>query len=323
MQYNWLIGTGIQVSELCLGTSPFGGETSKEEARRIVDMALEAGINYVDTADMYRDTMSETTVGEALKGRRNNVILATKLYYHIPGFGLNDQGLSRYHILSGLEGSLKRLQTDHIDLLYMHQPDYHTPIDETLEAMTSLVRAGKVRYFGASNHAAWQFGDLIFEAARRGLIAPAFTQVGYNLLARGLEQEFVPFAQKHGIGIIVYQALAAGLLTGKHSRTGPAAGSRLDFDKQHHARYWNDRNLDTVDKYALLAKESGLTLSELALKWCTSRPFVCSTLVGIRTPEQLAQNLKAADGNPLPCDVLRRCEEIYQQHVGLQFNYCR
>ena len=322
MQYNILRGTGLRVSELCIGTEPFGAEASVEDARKVVDMAVESGVNFIDTADLYRDNVSEKTVGEVLKGRRDKFVLATKLGI-FEGPGINDRGLSRYHIIKGVEDALKRLQTDYIDLLYMHQPDYVTPMEETLEAMTAMVRSEKVRYFGVSNHAAWQMADMIAESEKRCLIAPTFAQVGYNMLARGLEQEFVPFANKHNVGIIVYQPLAAGLLTGKHSRSGPVAGSRLDFDKQHHDRYWNDANFDAVDKYKEVAADFGLTPAELALKWCISRPFISSTLVGIRSPEQMAKNLKAADDVPLPQEAIARCEEIYRELIGDHFAYNR
>ncbi len=322
MDYHVLRGTGLYVSSLCIGTEPFGAEAPLEESARVVDMAVEAGVNFIDTADLYRKTRSEAAVGKVLKGRRDRFIVATKLGIY-QGPGINDRGLSRYHIVKGIEDSLRRLQTDWIDLLYMHQPDYVTPVEETLEAMTVLVRSGKVRYFGVSNHAAWQMADMIAESEKRCLIAPCFAQMGYNLLARGLEQEFVPFADKHQVGIIVYQPLAAGLLTGKHSRSGPVAGSRLDFDKQHHDRYWNDANFDAIDKYAQVAADCGFTLTELALKWCLSRPFVSSTLVGVRTPEQMAKNLKAADDRPLPEEAATRCDAIYLELMGSHFVYNR
>lgn len=322
MRYNVLRGTGLWVSDLCIGTEPFGAEAPIEDSRRVVDMALDAGINFIDTADLYRETRSEAAVGEVLKGRRDRFVVATKLGI-FQGSGVNDRGLSRYHIMKGVEDALKRLQTDYIDLLYMHQPDYVTPMEETLEAMTNMVRSGKVRYFGTSNHAAWQVADMMAEAEHRCLIAPSFAQMGYNLLARGLEQEFVPFANKHNVGIIVYQPLAAGLLTGKHSRSGPVAGSRLDFDKQHHDRYWTEANFDAIDKYAQVAADCGLTLTELAMKWCITRPFVSSTLVGVRTPGQMEKNIKAADDRPLSEDAIARCEEIYHELMGDHFAYNR
>lgn len=172
MQYNILRGTGLRVSELCIGTEPFGAEASVEDARKVVDMAVESGVNFIDTADLYRDNVSEKTVGEVLKGRRDKFVLATKLGI-FEGPGINDRGLSRYHIIKGVEDALKRLQTDYIDLLYMHQPDYVTPMEETLEAMTAMVRSGKVRYFGVSNHAAWQMADMIAESEKRFLIIGA------------------------------------------------------------------------------------------------------------------------------------------------------
>lgn len=323
MKHSILRGTGIRVSELCLGTSTFGGQTDIQDAIEIIHCALENGINFIDTADYYNQGNSEIAVGTALKGRRDCAVLATKVFFPTGG-GINQRGLSRLHIISGVEKSLKNLKTDYIDLYYMHAPDYETPFEESLEAMASLVRSGKVRYIGVSNYAAWQICEALWISDKRNYVAPVVTQNGYNLISRSLDSELVPFIENHHIGMVAYQPLAAGMLTGKYT-FGMELGhhTRMGFDKQHHNRYWTRENFVAIEKLTFLAEEAGISLLSLAMKWCASRPFVNSVIIGVSRLEQLQQNLEAIQGDPLSLDILEKCDEIWKLLSGSQFQYNR
>jgi aryl-alcohol dehydrogenase-like predicted oxidoreductase len=303
MEYRQLGRSGLRVSALTMGTMTFGGKgdfanvgnTETDEARRQVDMCLDAGINMIDTADVYSTGRSEEIVGEAIKGRRDDVLLATKVRMPM-GPGPNDAGLSRHHIISGCEASLRRLGTDHIDLYQVHEWDGVTPLEETLEALDSLVTSGKVRYVGASNYAGWQLMKALGTSDRLGLTRFVSQQIYYSLQAREAEYELVPAAIDQGLGILVWSPLAGGLLSGKYRRgvTAPE-GSRQLTDWNEPPVYDEDKLYDTVDVLVEIADAHGVSAARVALAYLLTRPAVTSLVIGARTSEQLADNLAAAD----------------------------
>jgi len=321
MEYAKLTGTGLTVSNLCLGTMMFGAQTSEKDSIEIIRYALDAGINFIDTADQYNAGKSEIATGKGLKGDRDKVILATKVFN--PTGGINDKGLNRRHIIEGVERSLKNLDTDYIDLYYMHAPDYNTPIEESVEAMSNLVRSGKVRYVAVSNYASWQVCDLLWVADKRNYIAPVVTQNVLNLLTRGVEAELVPFIKAHNIGMVVYNPIAAGLLTGKHSRDKVTENTRFSLNTAYYDRYWTHENFDAVEKLTEIAKSGGFSLLELAMKWCVQRDYVDSVITGVSRLEQLEQNIASVQGAKLSDEILAKCDEVWVSLSGRRFKYNR
>ena len=250
MEYTTLGTSGLKVSRVCLGTMTFGGQSDAEESGRIVRAAMDKGVNFIDTANIYpvmKGGVSESIVGESLRGVRDQVVLATKAGGRM-GRGVNDSGLSRAHLVRSVEDSLRRLQTDYIDVFYLHFPDPATPIEETIQTMDMLVRSGKIRYYGLSNYSAWQCCDAVHKAREMGCLAPVVTESVYNLITRGLDDEMVPFLKQSGMGLAVYNPLAGGLLTGKHTRDHAEANSRYDSDRGYRARYWKERNWDAIEE---------------------------------------------------------------------------
>jgi aryl-alcohol dehydrogenase-like predicted oxidoreductase len=303
MDYRQLGRSGLRVSALTLGTMTFGGRgnfanvgsTGVTDARRQVDLCLDAGVNLFDTADVYSDGLSEEILGEVLEGRRDDVLVATKARMAM-GDGPNDAGLSRHHLLRSCEASLRRLRTDHIDLYQVHEWDGQTPIEETLDALDALVRDGKVRYIGCSNYAAWQLMKALGESDRRGLQRFVSQQIHLSLQAREAEYELVPATLDQGLGILVWSPLAGGLLSGKYRRgeQGPQ-GSRQLTTWNEPPVYDEDALYDTVDVLVEIADSHGVSAAQVALAWLLARPGVSSVIVGARTEEQLADNLRAAD----------------------------
>ena len=299
MEYRPLGRTGVKVSPLCLGCMMFGWRTQPEDAYAIIDRALDAGINFLDTANVYARGRSEEATGEALKrnGKRNKVVLATKVHGRM-GDDPNDEGNSRRHIIEQCEASLRRLQTDYIDLYQIHRPQSDIPIDETLRALDDLVRSGKVRYIGTTTYAAWQVVESFWMADRLGLNRFVTEQPPYNLLDRRIERELLPMAQTYGMGIIPWSPLGGGMLTGKYQRGQPMPeGSRFENVAQNPiwSRRMNDRMYDIVEGLEPLAREKGSTMSQLALAWNVQQPGVTSPIIGPRTMEQLEDNLGALD----------------------------
>jgi aryl-alcohol dehydrogenase-like predicted oxidoreductase len=303
MDYRQLGRTGLRVSCLSLGTMTFGGRgvfgkvgaTGAAEARRQVDQCLEAGVNLIDTADMYSDGLSEEIVGEVIRGRRDRILVATKVRMAM-GDGANDAGLSRQHLIEGCEASLRRLGIDHIDLYQVHEWDGQTPVEETLEALDLLVRSGKVRYVGCSNFSGWQLAKSIGIAERRGLPRYASQQIHYSLQARDAEYELVPAGLDLGVGIMVWSPLAGGLLSGKYRRgQDPPAGSRHLTDWGEPPVRDTDQLYDIVDALVEIGEDRGVSAAQVALAWLLGRPGVATIVVGARTGEQLADNLAAAD----------------------------
>ncbi|MGW7489012.1 aldo/keto reductase [Streptomyces sp. NPDC054786] len=315
MKYRYLGTTGVRVSQLCLGTLMFGswGGNSADDSIRIIERAMGAGINYLDTADSYSRGESEEVVGKALaqSGKRDRVVLATKC--HAPmGADPNSRGNSRRWIHQAVENSLRRLGTDWIDIYQMHRPDPHTDIEETLGALTDLVQAGKIRYLGSSTFPAHQIVEAQWVAERRHRERFVSEQPPYSLLAREIEADVLPVCQKYGMGTATWSPLAGGWLTGLYrkgqeiARTRRAGrwGKRYDMSLEA-----NQRKLDAVEQLALLAKDAGITLIDLALAFVTEHPGVTSAIIGPRTMEQLESQLGAADIR-LSQDVLDRIDEI-------------
>jgi aryl-alcohol dehydrogenase-like predicted oxidoreductase len=276
----------------------FGGKTNPTDSYDIIDRALDAGINFIDTANVYSTGRSEEVTGEALKrnGKRHDIVLATKVHGKM-GEGVNDLGNSRRHIIEQCEQSLRRLGTDYIDLYQIHRPQPDIPIDETLRALDDLVRSGKVRYLGTSTFAAWQLVESLWVSERLGLHRFTVEQPPYNLLDRRIERELLPAARTYGFGVIPWSPLAGGLLTGKYKRgEEPPEGARFaDTSNPLYRRRLNDRIYDVVEGLEPMAQEKGVSLSQFSLAWCMQQPGVTSPIIGPRTMEQLEDNLAAAD----------------------------
>ena len=299
MEFRALGRTGVQVSSICLGCMMFGGRTDQQATNEIVAQALDGGVNFLDTANVYNLGRSEEATGVALKtlGARDRVVLATKVHGVMDAEDPNMQGSSRRHIIQQCEASLRRLGADYIDLYQIHRPSPGIPIDETLRALDDLVTAGKVRYIGSSTFAAWQVVEALWASKEYGLHRFVTEQPPYNILDRRIERELIPMAQTYGIGLIPWSPLAGGLLTGKYSRgEPPPADSRFGqggLRAQQKAR-WVDGLFDIVDALTPIARDKGCTLAQLALAWCEQQPGVASAIIGPRTVEQLQDNLGAA-----------------------------
>ena len=313
MQHRPLGRTGVSVSQFCLGTMMFGswGNPDHDESIRIIHAALDAGINFIDTADVYGAGESEEIVGKALAGRRDDVVLATK--FHNPmGEDLNQRGNSRRWIMRAVEDSLRRLGTDWIDVYQVHRPDPSTDVEETLSALTDLVRQGKVRYIGSSTFPASQIVEAQVAARDRNLERFVTEQPPYSILVRGVEADVLPTCARHGMAVMSYSPLAGGWLSGRWRKdTGQQESSRAGrlperFDLSNP---YNQRKLDAVEELAHLADQAGLTLIQLAIAFATSHPAITSPLIGPRTMEQLETQLAAADV-VLTADVLDRIDEI-------------
>ena len=298
MEYRRLGATGLKVSELCLGCMTFGRESDESEARKITDRFLEVGGNFLDTANVYAAGASEEITGHLIKDRRNSLVLATKVRFNANLFigkpvGPNEWGLSRRHILSEVESSLRRLGTDYIDLYQVHSWDFETPIEETLRALDDLVRQGKVRYLGASNFTAWQMMKSLWTSDKLNIARFDCLQPQYSLICREIEREILPLCRMEGIGVIPWSPLGGGFLTGKYKRgeTAPkdARLSRLDM--------WNrlrdERNYDVMDAVEQVAKERGRKPSEISLAWVNQQRGVSSVIIGARTLAQAEENLGA------------------------------
>jgi aryl-alcohol dehydrogenase-like predicted oxidoreductase len=295
MEYRQLGKAGVKVSVIGLGTNRFGqAPVGLEQVRNMIDLALDLGINFIDTADIYKDGQSEIALGQALQGRWDRVVLATKFYMET-GKGPNDRGASRYHLLNAVEASLGRLKSDHIDLYYVHRWDENTPIEETLRGLDDLVRAGKLRYLGASQFASWQLAHANLLAEVRGWTPFAALQSEYNMFERGVEREELPCCLAHGVGFVPYFPLAGGFLTGKYRRGEPAPKGSRGENNAYVQGLMVDPNYSRVEKLAAWAAEHGHTLSELAHAWLLAQPAVCSVISGATKPEQVQANAKAAD----------------------------
>ncbi len=318
MQRTQLGRTGLSVSRLCLGTMTFGLQCDEPESRAIMDRAAEGGIDFFDTADVYplgggANTVGRTEeiVGNWLVGKRHDYIVATKCVGRT-GRKPWDQGMSRKHVLDAIDASLKRLQTDYVDLYQLHSYDPTTPIDEALDALDTVVRSGKARYVGFSNWPAYKVARAVGRAELKGWAGITSLQPRYNLLFRTFERDLLPLAREEGIGVIPYNPLAGGLLTGKHAKGAPPEGTRFTLGTagaRYQERYWHDAEFETVEALKGVAAEAGLSLATMAVGWVLANPAITAPIVGASKPEQLADSLAAAD-KPLPADLKGRLDEM-------------
>jgi aryl-alcohol dehydrogenase-like predicted oxidoreductase len=315
MDYRTLKGTDLNVSRACFGAMTFGGQVDEALAVQMVGRAMDAGINFFDTANVYQQGASEELLGRALLGRREQVILASKVGMKV-GDVADEKRLSRGAIVEAVEQSLKRLQTDYLDLYYLHQPDYGVQIEETLEAMNQLVIQGKVRYPASSNYASWQTVRMLNIAEQKDYRPARVAQQMYNVLARGLEQEFVPMAREMDVTIIAYNPLAGGLLTGKHTQTEITPGTRFDHNSMYQERYWRDQNFRAVERLGAVAKSCGRSLISLSLNWLMYHTITDCVILGASKFEQLEQNLSALEDGPIASDTLAVIDNVWSELRG-------
>ena len=296
MKYRPLGRTGLKVSQLCLGTMMFGGKSDETESFRMIDHAIDQGVNFIDTADVYAGNESERIVGKALASdnRRDNIILATKFNFANPA-DRNARGLSRRHVINACDASLKRLKTDWIDLYQMHRCSSVIPIDETLRALDDLVRAGKIRYIGGSMFPAWRIVESLWVAKELGLNRLICEQPAYHLLDRTAEREVMPAAQSFGLAVIPWGPLCGGLLSGKYTRDQQIEGARWQDGKDNANRRVTEQTWEVLDLLKEMANEKDCSMSQLALAWNMAQPGVTSPIIGPRTLEQIEDNLRAVD----------------------------
>ena len=300
----------------------FGAQTDEATALQMVDLCLDRGINFFDTANVYNGGASETILGHALKGRRDQVVLASKVAGKM-GPGPDQSGLSPAAIIRAIEESLQRLQTDYLDLYYLHWPDYSVPIEDTMEAVSRLVRDGKVRQVGVSNFASWQIVRLLWLAETRNFPPVTVTQPMFNLLARGIEAELLPMCQEFGLGTVIYNPLAGGLLTGKQKFAAPLAGTRFDKNQAYLDRYWHEQNFSAVQELATAARDAGRSLVSLASNWVLHHTPVDCMIIGASRLEHLQENLRTIDEGPLPPEAVAACDRIWAQLRGPSPKYNR
>jgi aryl-alcohol dehydrogenase-like predicted oxidoreductase len=315
MRFRHLGRTGLRVSEICLGTMTFGNQSDRHAAHRICDIAVEAGVNFFDSADVYQTGLSEEILGGWLKSQpRDRFVIATKVAGRM-GRGWNERGLSRGHILSAVDASLRRLQTDYIDLYQLHAPDPTTPLEETLRALDDLVRWGKVRYIGCSNYPAWEVALALGLSERSGWARLDSHQPRYNVLFREIEHELLPLCRDQGIGVIAYNPLAGGFLTGKYRDPGEdPEGTRFSASNTtstlYRQRYWNEAMFATVARLQRYFEGRGVSLTHAAVAWVLAQPGITSAIVGASRPDQIADSLKGIDVK-LTDDDLAACDDAW------------
>jgi len=322
METRTLKQTDLTVSRACFGTMTFGSQVDDATASRMIDLCIDRGVNFFDTANIYNKGLSETIVGKALKGRRNRVILASKVRGKM-GDGADESGLSKRAMLRAVDESLQRLQTDHLDLYYLHQPDYAVPIEESLETMEQLVRQGKVRYPASSNYSGWQVCRMQWLAEKNSYKPARITQPMYNLLARGIEQEYLPMTREFGISTVVYNPLGGGMLTGKQKRGAPIPGTRFDNNQMYLSRYWYDAYFDAVDEILAIARAAGRSPVSFALNWLLHHTTIDCVILGASRIEQLEENLKAMEDDPLPASAVTACDAVWAKLRGVTPQYNR
>jgi aryl-alcohol dehydrogenase (NADP+) len=322
MQHTRLGRTGLAVSRLCLGTMTFGVQCDDDTSIAILDRAFDAGVTFLDTADVYPVGGDLTTVGRTeeilgrwLRNHRDDMIVATKCFGPMSARPW-DWGNSRKHVMDAIEGSLRRLGTDYIDLYQLHGSDPNTPIEETLHALDDLVRVGKVRYIGCSNFLAYQVALAIGRSEALDLVRFESVQPRYNLLFRQIERELLPLCAEAGVGVIPYNPIAGGMLTGKHARGAPTEGTRFTLgsaSRTYQDRYWHEGMFETVDALGTIARDAGLSLTTLAVAWVLAHPAITSPIIGASRPEQLDDTLAAAEV-VLDADVKARLDELTTQY---------
>lgn len=343
MEYRKMGRTGLKVSAFCLGTMTFGKQIDEAESLRIIARAIDAGVTFIDTADMYANGVTEEILGKAIKGRRDALVIASKAghlrrlaprygeqkvagpidlarpraFHPWPAgddIGPNDMGLSRKHMLQAVEAILRRLGTDYLDIYYAHMPDYDTPLDETLRAMDDLVRQGKVRYLGCSNFRAFQLCKALWLSDTHNLARWDIIQPPFNLLARDIEYELLPLCLEEGVGVAVFSPMAAGFLTGKYEKgKPPLAGRRFSLAAQgfrYNEKYWTELDFAAVERLRQIAADSGMGLGQFALAWVLQKPGITAIVCGTTSAEQLEENLRAV-GVTLSPEALAACDEVW------------
>lgn len=325
MDYRIIPNTALSVSRVCLGTMTFGDRLDESGARQALTLAVERGVNFIDTADIYPPgsaTASEQILGAVIQPFREKLVLATKAGGPV-GPGPEDQGLGEAHLIRAVEGSLRRLRTECIDLYYAHFPDKSVPPEALIAAMNRLMQAGKIRHYGVSNFSAWQVCELVLKAREMGLEPPVASENVYNLLTRGIEGELIPMLGRYPMALVTYNPLAGGLLSGKYRAGCMPAGARLVEDKGYASRYLSDLNGQAVERLQALAEERGENVLALSLQWLYAREAVTSVILGFSSPDQLRQNLDAleqAPGAPLPEEEL---DQVWRTLTGNRFSYHR
>jgi aryl-alcohol dehydrogenase-like predicted oxidoreductase len=320
MQYTKFGSTGLTVSRLCLGTMTFGLQTDENTSRAILDTAAEAGINFLDTADVYplgggfdlgTVGRTEEIIGRWLEGKRSRFIVATKAYGRMGPLEW-DEGSSRKHLLEAIDASLKRLRTDYVDLYQLHADDPKTPLDETLSTLDTLVRSGKVRYIGCSNFLAYRLARALGRSDVLRVTRMSSVQPRYSLLFREIERELLPLCAEEGIAVIPFNPLAGGMLTGKHKPGGPTPGTRFTLGtaaELYQKRYWHDREFATISSFVEIAKDAGLAPATLAVAWVLANPVITAPIVGASRPDQLAASVAALDAKLSPA-LKQRLDEL-------------
>ncbi len=323
MNHVRLGNTGLKVSRACLGTMTFGLQCDEQTSFKILERAAEGGVDFIDTADGYPlggdlSTVgaTESIIGKWLKGRRHQFVLATKCFTRMGPERWN-KGLSRKHVLDAIDGSLRRLGTDYVDLYQLHHPDPETPLEETLGALDDVVRSGKARYIGISNHPAWQVALALGISDAKGLTRFVCVQPRYNLLFRELERELFPLCAQQNLGVIPYNPLAGGLLSGKHDPSAPPGeGTRFSEGKagqNYRQRYWHDREFASVERLRGVAQQADISLIHMAIAWVLANPVVSSPIIGASRPEQLDESLAAFE-TPLPVDLKAALDEMTAEY---------
>ena len=320
MEYRVLGQTDLRVSRICLGTMTFGAQVSETDACAIVDEALDLGINFIDTANVYVKGTSETIVGKALAGRRDQIVLASKCAGAMSDDPA-DKGLSRAVVLRHVNDSLKRLNTDYLDILYLHFPDYDTPIAEIAQTMGELVASGKIRHYGVSNFPAWMCCALWHAAIELGVPTPVATENVYNVVTRSLDDELLPFLREYPLALVTFNPLAGGLLTGKHAHGNVAPKTRLADDRGYAQRYLKPANIEAADKLVDLAQSAGKSATVLAYQWLLSKDYITSVICGVSKPSHLAENVAACTAAPVPPETLAQCDLLWDTIRGNYFDY--
>ena len=309
MEYRKMGSTGLKVSEICLGTMTFGHGTDEVESQRIVDAAFDTGVNFFDTANSYGDGNSEVFLGNALRGRRDNAVVATK-FFNPMGTGPNDSGTSRLHIMQAIESSLHRLKMDHVDLYYVHHVDTQTPLEEMLGALDALVHQGKVRYIACSNFQAWRMSEAMRISDIKGWARFDCYQPQYSLVVRDIEQELIPLCATKGLGVVVWSPLAGGFLTGKyHPGDRSVKGARSEEGWAYPEAYFAVNADETLEYLFACAKKLGKPISQVALRWILEQPVITSVIIGARTETQFLENVKASGWN-LDQNVFQKLSDV-------------
>ncbi len=323
MEKRKIAHTDLEVSRACMGTMTFGSQADFEESSRIVDRCLDAGINFFDTANVYNQGRSEEILGRALGPRRKDIVLASKARGAM-GDPVEYEGLSAAAVRGAIEASLARLGTDYLDIYYLHQPDGETPIDETLGVLEELRNEGKIRYPATSNYSAWQLCEMHAMCDKSGYAKPWISQPMYNMLARGIEQEYLDFTAKEGVTNVVYNPLAGGLLTGKQKvDAAPLPGTRFDGNQLYLDRFWHDAYFDAVSEAGEIAQGEGITLVQLAFAWLLQQEQAHCIILGASRLDQLEEDLEALQAPRLSDEQLEACDRVWQKLRGPTPNYNR